>query len=190
MEGKDVMKLGKQSWALIVITLILSAGAGCKQDSGVADKAETRANAIAVLYPLGDSDVSGTVTFTRVENGIQVMAVIRGLEPGLHGFHIHEFGDCSAPDGKSAGGHFNPAGAPHGGPMSAKRHVGDLGNITADASGQAQLEVVDPYLELEGLNSIIGRAVVVHGKVDDLTSQPSGAAGARIACGVIGLAAE
>jgi Cu-Zn family superoxide dismutase len=74
--------------------------------------------------------------------------------------------------------------------MSAKRHVGDLGNITADVSGQAQLEVVDPQLELEGPNSIIGRAVAVHGKVDDLTSQPSGAAGARIACGVIGLAAK
>jgi Cu-Zn family superoxide dismutase len=182
------MKLGKQIWTLVSITLILSAWVGCKQDSGEAGKAETGAKAIAVLHPLGDSDVTGTVTFTRVENGIQVMAAIRGLEPGLHGFHIHEFGDCSAPDGKSAGGHFNPEGAFHGGPMSAKRHVGDMGNITADASGQAQLEVVDSQLELEGPNSIIGRAVVVHRKADDLTSQPSGAAGARIACGVIGLA--
>jgi Cu-Zn family superoxide dismutase len=190
MGGKDIMKMGRQIWMLIAITLILSTGVGCKQDSGGADNAEMRAKAIAVLHPLGDSDVTGTVTFARAEDGIQVLAAIRGLEPGLHGFHIHEFGDCSAPDGKSAGGHFNPAGAPHGGPMSAKRHVGDLGNITADVSGQAQLEVVDPQLELEGPNSIIGRAVVVHGKVDDLTSQPSGAAGARIACGVIGLAAK
>ncbi|RMG48838.1 MAG: superoxide dismutase family protein [Acidobacteria bacterium] len=144
--------------------------------------------AIAVVHPTKGYDVHGVVTFTQTPDGIRVVADIQNLEPGAHGFHIHEFGDCSAEDGTSAGGHFNPTGMPHGGRNAEKRHVGDLGNITADASGRAKVEFVDAHLSFEGPNSIIGRAVIIHAGADDLKSQPSGAAGPRVACGVIGIA--
>ncbi|HTP12584.1 MAG TPA: superoxide dismutase family protein [Bacteroidota bacterium] len=144
--------------------------------------------AIAVLYPTKGNAVTGIVRFEAVENGTRVVADVSGLTPGKHGFHIHEFGDCSSDDGSSAGGHFNPAGMPHSMPSSDQRHTGDLGNIEADASGKAHLEFVDRMVTFSGRNSIIGRAVVVHEKEDDLKTQPTGNAGARLACGVIGIA--
>jgi Cu-Zn family superoxide dismutase len=112
---------------------------------------------------------------------------IEGLTPGEHGAHVHEFGDCSSPDGTSAGGHFNPFDQPHGGRDSAHRHVGDLGNVTAADSGVADADFADSVIALQGEASIIGRGMIVHAGRDDLTSQPSGAAGARIACGVVGI---
>lgn len=145
-------------------------------------------HAIAVLRPIGGSEARGLVTFARIEGGVRVVAAVDGLSPGRHGFHVHEYGDCSASDGTSAGGHFNPDGSPHGGPGDADRHVGDLGNISADSDGTARHDAVDPRIELGGPRSIIGRAVILHAGEDDQTSQPSGAAGARIACGVIGVA--
>lgn len=146
--------------------------------------------AVAVLQPTKGSIVNGIVTFTKVEGGVRVVADIAGLTPGEHGFHIHDFGDCSAPDAMSAGGHFNPAGHQHGAPDSEMRHVGDLGNVTADATGKAHVDRVDKQLALEGDHSIIGRSVIVHEKADDLKSQPTGNAGARVACGAIGVAKE
>jgi Cu-Zn family superoxide dismutase len=150
----------------------------------------TVTKAIAVLQPTKDNPgVSGTVTFTQTGNGIQVVADIHGLTPGLHGFHIHEYGDPRSPDGKSAGDHFNPTGAPHAGPTMTPRHVGDLGNIEADAKGHAKLDMIDPALSFVGPTSILGRGVVVHVKADDLkTQQPPGNAGGRVAVGVIGVA--
>ncbi|MGD2099280.1 MAG: superoxide dismutase family protein [Desulfobacterales bacterium] len=144
--------------------------------------------AVAVLHPTQGNDVRGTVTFSQMSNGVEVEADITGLSPGKHGFHIHAFGDCSAPDGKSAGGHYNPTDQPHAGPNQAKRHMGDLGNIEANNSGKAHYQRVDSHLVLNGPDSIIGRGVIVHGGTDDLKSQPSGAAGPRMACGVIGVA--
>jgi len=145
--------------------------------------------AIAVLQPTkSGGDVSGTVTFTQTASGVQVVADIHGLTPGKHGFHIHEFGDSHSPDGMSAGGHFNPTGAPHAAPTSPARHVGDLGNIEADEKGHAKLDVIDPALTFHGPTSILGRGVVVHAKADDLKSQPAGDAGAQVAVGVIGVA--
>jgi superoxide dismutase, Cu-Zn family len=148
--------------------------------------------AVAVLYPTTGNQAHGSVMFTKVGNGVKVVADVEGLSPGNHGFHIHEFGDCTALDGKSAGGHFNPDGTPHGAPTaSAKnRHVGDLGNITAHTNGKAHLELVDSLLTFDGPHSVIGRGVIVHAGKDDLTSQPTGAAGSRMACGVIGIAKE
>jgi Cu-Zn family superoxide dismutase len=154
-----------------------------------AAKSATSSKAIAVLHPTGSNKVSGTVTFTPVADGVQVHADIAGLTLGKHGFHVHEFGDCSATDASSAGGHFNPANEPHAGPEAAQRHVGDMGNIDADASGKATLDYVDHHMSLSNdRTSVIGRAVIVHAKPDDLKSQPSGDAGARVACGVIGWA--
>jgi Cu-Zn family superoxide dismutase len=142
--------------------------------------------AVAVMNPLGSSGVSGTVTFTKTDGGVRIQAQLKGLKPGDHGFHIHEFGDCSAPDGTSAGGHFNPAGAPHAGPHDAQRHAGDMGNVAAGADGTATIDYVDAQASFEGATSILGRGVIVHEKADDLKTQPTGNAGGRVACGVIG----
>lgn len=144
--------------------------------------------AIAVLHPTQGSNVGGTVTFTSSGDQVKVVADITGLTPGKHGFHIHEFGDCSDPKAASAGGHFNPGKHQHGAPDAADRHAGDLGNIEADATGKAHLELTDKVMKLSGDESIVGRAVIVHEKADDLKTQPTGDAGGRLACGVIGIA--
>ena len=150
--------------------------------------ADDATKAIAVLGSTANSKVTGTVTFTKSGDEVKVVADINGLTPGKHGFHIHEFGDCSAPDATSAGSHFNPAKHNHGAPDASDRHAGDLGNIEADASGKAHLESTDKVMKLSGNDSIVGHAVIVHEKADDLKTQPTGDAGARLACGVIGVA--
>jgi superoxide dismutase, Cu-Zn family len=139
----------------------------------------------ATLEPTQGNQVRGTVTFDSAEGGVRMTLSLEGLPPGEHGFHVHENGDCSAPDGSSAGAHFNPAQHPHAGPEAAQRHAGDLGNITADASGKAQVSRTFPGTQLEGEQGITGRAVIVHAQPDDFTTQPTGNAGARLACGVI-----
>lgn len=144
-------------------------------------------NAVCVLNATEGNEVSGTVHFAKTDSGVIVTVHMKGLTPGKHGFHIHEFGDCSAADGTSAGGHFNPDGHEHGNPMGEMRHVGDLGNVDANEEGIAQMEHLDKLLKLNGENSIIGRSIIVHADEDDLTSQPTGNAGARVACGVIGV---
>lgn len=141
--------------------------------------------AYVTLKPTKDSNVKGEVTFIALEKGVRVIAKIKGLTPGNHGFHIHEFGDCSAPDASSAGGHYNPDNAIHAGPLDQPRHVGDLGNINADKDGVATYDYVDFALSLEGAHSIIGKSVIVHRDQDDYVSQPTGNAGPRLACGVI-----
>ena len=147
----------------------------------------TPTQATAYLEPASSSDVSGTVTFTQQEGGIQIQASVEGLSSGKYGFHVHENGDCSAPDASSAGGHFNPNNTQHGAPSVGpdERHVGDLGNLLVDGQGNAEYQRVDPVISFEGEHSILGKAVVIHRGEDDLESQPSGDAGERIACGII-----
>lgn len=152
-----------------------------KSTSGI----EKRAAAVAMLNPTAGNSTRGTVYFVPVKDGVRVVAHVTGLTPGKHGFHVHEKGDCSAPDGTSAGGHFNPEKAQHGGPHSTARHAGDFGNITANEAGVAHYDSVDHHLKLEGISSVIGKAVIVHAQEDDLKTQPTGNAGARVACGVI-----
>jgi len=147
-------------------------------------------SAVCILHPTEGNEVSGIVTFTKTDGGIKIVVNLEGLTPGKHGFHIHEYGDCSRLDGKSAGGHFNPEGKKHGAPNSEERHVGDLGNLVANEEGKAYSEMIDTYISFSGPHSIIGRAIIVHAGEDDLTSQPTGKAGARLACGVIGLAKQ
>jgi superoxide dismutase, Cu-Zn family len=156
------------------------------------ETAETRAEeplqATVRLEPTENSQVRGTATFTQIPEGVRISAEVQGLEgPGKFGFHVHEFGDCSAPDASSAGGHFNPAGTPHGGPDDPpdQRHAGDLGNIEAGADGMARYERVDQVIQLDGPDSIIGRSLVVHVHEDDLETDPTGESGPRLACGVI-----
>lgn len=143
--------------------------------------------AVAKLDSKSGSKVTGTVTFAKMGDEVQVVADVQGLTPGKHGFHIHEKGDCSAPDASSAGGHFNPMHQHHGGPTSAEHHVGDLGNIEADASGKAHLDWKGK-MNLTGTASVVGKSVVVHDKEDDLKTDPAGNAGPRVACGVIEIA--
>ena len=154
-----------------------------------ATKSTASSKAVAVLHPSAGNKVNGAVTFTPVADGVQIHAELAGLTPGKHGFHVHEFGDCSAADASSAGAHFNPTNQPHAGPDTAARHEGDMGNVEADASGNAKLDYVDHQISLANdAKSAIGRSVVVHAKPDDLKTQPSGDSGARIACGVVGWA--
>ncbi|MBI2312251.1 MAG: superoxide dismutase family protein [Betaproteobacteria bacterium] len=132
------------------------------------------------------NNVTGSVSFTPKGSKMLVKAEVRGLAPGLHGFHIHEKGDCGSGDGMSAGGHFNPHKKPHGGASGAERHAGGLGNLNADASGVARLEIEVEGLTLgSGEGNIGGRGMIVHAAPDDFKTQPTGNSGARVACGVI-----
>jgi len=142
----------------------------------------------AELEPTEGNEARGTVTFSRAAGAVVIDGELMGLTPGLHGLHIHEKGDCSAPDGTSAGGHFAADGDPHGSPDSPPpgHHVGDLGNIEANEQGFAVVNVVDAEMTLDdGPKSVLGRALIVHSGEDDFETQPTGAAGSRVACGVI-----
>lgn len=139
------------------------------------------------LSPTANNTAIGAVTFYQFADGVRVVADLSGLKPGSHGFHIHQWGDCSAPDASSAGGHFNPTNEQHGAPDAAHHHVGDFGNVVADANGKAHYEIVSKTIMLNGPNSIIGRSMIVHADSDDLHTQPTGNSGARVACGVIGV---
>lgn len=143
--------------------------------------------ASAQLLSRSDSAAVGKAEFTPLPDGrIRIEVDARGLAPGAHGIHIHEVGDCSAPDAASAGGHFNPSGQAHGDPASAHKHAGDLPVLVADRRGEARYvaEVAGPTLD-GGPDSILGRSLVIHADADDYRSQPAGNSGKRIACGVI-----
>ena len=154
----------------------------------VSAQTQSVTKAVAALSPTKGSSVSGTVTFTQVNGGVRIVADVTGLTPGEHAFHIHEFGDCSAPDATSAGGHFNPRHMQHGAPDASVRHAGDFGNLEANGAGKAHYDRVDKIISLNGAESIVGHGVIVHEKVDDFITQPTGNAGARVACGIIGVA--
>ncbi len=173
---------------VLVGVLVLGAGSlGLSAQAPSAGKSASAAAAKATvkLAPTANQTARGEVTFTAEADGIHVVGSFSGLVYGEHGFHVHEKGDCSAPDGTSAGGHFNPATQPHAARDAAARHVGDLGNLKADPYGLARVDFIDKTLALSGPNSIVGRAVIIHEKADDFTTQPTGNAGARQACGVI-----
>lgn len=144
--------------------------------------------AVTTLEPRSGSAISGSATFTQSGNSVRVHVEVKGATPGDHGIHVHETGDCSAPDAKSAGNHFNPSNAPHGGPGASPHHGGDFGNLTIGPDGSASTDLTIEGLTVgPGPNSVVGRALVLHDKPDDLTTQPSGNSGNRIGCGVISL---
>jgi Cu-Zn family superoxide dismutase len=132
------------------------------------------------------SKLTGQATLTEESGGVKVAIEVAGVKPGDHGAHVHETPDCSAPDAKSAGSHYNPDKHDHGLPTAAARHIGDLGNITADKDGKAKLEITiaDANLKANDPHSLLGRSIIIHEKKDD-GSQPVGNAGGRIGCGVI-----
>lgn len=140
----------------------------------------------ATLQPRSGSNVSGSVSFTQNGERLLVEARVAGLTPGEHGFHVHESGDCSAPDASSAKGHFNPASKAHGHHAGSERHAGDLPNLVADAAGNAVFRAEVSGLSLsDGASGIVGRSIVIHADPDDYKSQPAGNSGKRIACGTI-----
>lgn len=146
-------------------------------------------SATAQIMPTSLGNAEGSVTFSAGEEGrgMRVSVELKGLDPGSHGFHVHAIGDCSADDASSAGEHFNPYDTSHGSPEGAERHVGDMGNIEADQDGRVATELTIRHLAFSGPASILHKSVVIHSKRDDLESQPSGAAGDRVGCGVIGI---
>jgi len=139
------------------------------------------------LRPTAGNATSGWVQFDQVGKQVRVSAEVRGLKPNAeHGFHVHDKGDCSAPDAMSAGGHFNPGGKPHGHYSSDERHAGDMPNLRADGNGVARFNWTSTLLAVgAGAADVIGRSVVVHRDPDDYKTQPAGNSGPRIACGVI-----
>ncbi len=165
----------KKMMAAVVMAAVWTGPAW--SDKGVAE----------VLGTAAGSSIKGSVRFEDTAEGLEVNAKMTGVPPGLHGFHIHEFGDCGD-TGKAAGGHYNPMSMPHGdvlksGPQHA--HVGDMGNITAGANGEATLSATLKNVTLSGTkNAIGGRAIILHEKGDDF-SQPTGNAGGRIGCGPV-----
>lgn len=144
-------------------------------------------SATAVLKPTTGNAVSGTVTFTRVGDGVRVAGEITGLAPNTeHGFHIHDKGDCSSGDGMSTGGHFNPTGTVHGSMAASEHHAGDLGSLKSDAYGVAKFNYTTNSVTVgEGLTDVIGHGLIVHRDADDFKTQPTGNSGPRLACAVI-----
>ena len=143
--------------------------------------------ATAQLQPTKGNKTFGEATFEQVGDKVKVVVFVQGLKPGQeHGLHIHEAGDCSSGDGMSAKGHFNPHGKPHGHPASAERHAGDLPSLTANKAGRANIQAdIDIITLRPGPANIIGRGLIVHVAPDDYKTQPTGNAGAGMACGVI-----
>jgi superoxide dismutase, Cu-Zn family len=183
---------------LAMVIGVLALGAGCgsdDSDEGSHDDAQTGDlghegeghTAEAVLSPKsGNATLAGTAKFSGEPGKVQVVVSITGAPPGMRGLHIHETGDCSAPDAMSAGGHWNPTMQMHAAP-GASAHLGDLGNITVNDAGSGTLTFSNPAWEIGsgGAMNLIGKAVIVHAMADDLMTQPTGDAGGRIGCGVI-----
>jgi Cu-Zn family superoxide dismutase len=178
---------------LFLIGLVMSlAGCGMFQDLITGIDAPASQQAIAVIGPTSGNSVTGTATFTQIGDQIALLVEINGASPGLHAVHIHQYGDCSAADGTSAGGHWNPTDVAHGKWGEGEFHLGDLGNISFGADGTGSFELTTDLWEM-GTGSdvdIVGRGFIVHAGADDFTSQPSGAAGPRVGCGVIEMAAQ
>jgi len=194
-----------------ILTVVALAVAGCSRTESTAvsaapDAAATTASAVPAMTPppaagsaggsqhrvnltpgLG-ADVGGALNLVSSDGAVVVTGLVTGLAPDSeHGFHIHEKGDCSSPDFKSAGEHFNPTAQAHGNPASPPHHAGDIPNLKASNEGKADVNARIEGVTLGdgGANDLVGKAVVVHAKIDDYQTQPSGNSGDRIACGVI-----
>jgi superoxide dismutase, Cu-Zn family len=185
--------------AMCAATLLAACGQNSEQptppDAGATGTPSTPAvappsvaGASAQLAPTQGNEANGSITLTPEAGGVRLTGSVQGLKPtGEFGFHIHEKGDCSAPDATSAGPHFNPTNAPHGNPEGGAHHAGDMFNLKSDGQGVAKVDVLAQGVTLGGdvATDVNARALVVHAKPDDYTSQPSGESGDRIACGVI-----
>ena len=169
---------------VILAAALATAIAGCAS-MGIGGKSS--ASVVAKLEPTRGNNARGTVTFTQDGDSVRVSGTVTGLKPGgEHGFHIHEKGDCSSGDGMSTGGHFNPDGKPHG-PPNAPHHAGDMPSLVADAYGSATAAFTLKGVSIgSGAADIVGKGLIVHRDPDDYRTQPTGNAGPRLACAVIG----
>jgi Cu-Zn family superoxide dismutase len=166
---------------LALLSLLVLVAAACASMG-------SRPSAAATLAPTSGQTAAGTVRLTQNAGGsVDVQVDLTGVPAGMHGFHIHEKGDCGD-NGNAAGGHFNPMSTAHGAPEMAPHHAGDWGNVTANAAGEVHTRFTTSSITVDtGTNSAIGHAIILHLNPDDLKTQPSGNAGARIACGVVTL---
>lgn len=169
----------------MILALLLFFFAGMLGADEAANVQAPSLKAMCTLSPASNSQVKGWVKFTQMRSYTRIEGEITGLTPGKHGFHVHEKGDCSAPDAVSAGGHFNPGHQNHGAPQSGARHVGDLGNVRADKDGKSKFDFKDKVIRLSGKDSILDKSLILHEDLDDMKTQPTGNAGKRVACGVI-----
>lgn len=166
---------------LVLFSLSLAVLAACASMA-------TGPAADASLMSTSGSTATGTVTLQQLGDGsVEVTANLRAVPPGVHGFHIHEKGDCGD-NGNAAGGHYNPLNTPHGAPNTDPHHAGDFGNVTADENGNVNHRFTTRSITVaDGPATAVGHAIILHANPDDLTTQPTGNAGARIACGVVTL---
>jgi superoxide dismutase, Cu-Zn family len=166
-------------YSLVVFGIIL----GCKSNSS------SKSNVLTIaLEPKSNSTVTGTATFTEKNGMVTFVAKMSGLKPGIHAIHIHEKADCSAGDAASAGGHWNPTFKKHGKWTDAEHHKGDIGNFTADEKGNAMITLTTDEWCIgcgDTNKDVLGKGLIVHDKADDYTTQPTGNAGARVACSAI-----
>lgn len=171
------------SASLPYVLAILAILSGCAALKG----GPSGPTATARLAPTAGSGASGSVSFVQSGGKVLVAGEVRGLKPGAeHGFHVHEKGDCSSPDGMSAGGHFNPTGAPHGSHDAVAHHAGDLPVLKADAAGVAKFSFESATISVgAGATDIVGKGLIVHRDPDDYKTQPTGNSGPRLACAVI-----
>ena len=160
----------------------------CCSNNQINNQNVLRFEAVSNINPANNSTANGSVHFTELNGIVELNASINGLTPGNHAIHIHEFGDCSSFDAKSAGGHWNPKHTSHGEWGNDHFHLGDIGNIIADSNGFGEFSLKTNLWCLncnDSSKNIIGKSIIIHASADDFTSQPSGAAGKRIGCGVI-----
>ena len=172
---------------ILLLTLVFALSLSCQDGNKTINK-EKFITALAIINPKSGSDVSGEVNFIDSSGTIHLKANIEGLSYGEHAIHIHEFGDCSSDDGKSAGGHWNPTQQDHGQWDHNHFHLGDIGNIFADSTGKGEISLSTKLWCLDckdSVKNIIGKSIIIHHGADDFISQPSGAAGKRIGCGEI-----
>ena len=171
-----------------VCILVATVSCGAKEEGGeTAVQTEPVRRATAYINPRSGSDLGGSAIFINDGSQVELQVSLEQAPPGEHAVHIHETGDCSAEDASSAGGHWNPTAEDHGQWDTAPFHLGDIGNIVVDEEGKGSLSLITDRWSMGGgaANDILGHAVVGHADPDDFSSQPSGAAGARIGCGVI-----
>lgn len=167
-------------FALALSTVVI----GCKPQNKSADTKKIN----ITFEAKSNSKVAGTATFIEKNGKVTFEAKLTGLKPGVHAIHIHEKSDCSAPDGSSAGGHWNPTFKKHGKWGVDEYHKGDIGNFTADANGNGTIKMTTDEWCIgcgDQTKDILGKGLIVHEGADDFTSQPAGNAGARVACTAI-----
>ncbi len=182
-----MMRTSACLFALFVLTLGCGAPAENAEAPAAPAAPPSPLRAEAVLEPRSDSGVTGKAEFALEGSTVTLSVSVAGLTPGEHAIHLHEFGDCSAPDGSSAGGHWNPTSSEHGKWGHDPYHHGDIGNLVADAAGNASLTFSTDVWSLGGApeSDVLGKSVIVHAAADDFATQPTGNAGGRVACGVV-----